>query len=168
MKSKNLGILLIVTSFYFLWPNLFFVSSFLYYSIFISSNVSSSLIDTAYATSYLNILPFYAVGIFLLFTGLHFVRRSKIKVLTYATQKQLKIISVIFLAIGMVLISSYLYSNLVSEHHSIGFQSEQARDFEYYTIQLIGNIISMLWYLPFFIISYLLYRKSVKIKQLSG
>ena len=66
------------------------------------------------------------------------------------TPKQLKIISAILAGIGIYFISSTVYRS---------FQFGQPlADFESFVIALLGVVIQIPWYLPFFIFSYWLYK----------
>ena len=58
------------------------------------------------------------------------------------------------LGIGISLVLSYFYGR---------FQYDAIVDHESFTISLIGATLSLSWYSPFFIGSYWLYRKSIKI-----
>ena len=128
---KKLGYTLIVLSFLFLSP-LVLVSWDNLFTLIFSS----------------------AVGVILLITGVYLVKLAKLQ--KTITRKQLRIISVIMLGIGISLVLSYFYGR---------FQYDAIVDHESFTISLIGATLSLSWYSPFFIGSYWLYRKSIKIGE---
>ena len=187
MKIKKLGYVLILLSFFFSWIQIAMAISILYRNLFGIPEDESIFIEFAGNgdDSFL-IIP-SLLGIFLFVSGVYIVRHSKIEnckcshdkskhntlgcvdcqcdvnieQMQGVSPKFLKIISFTLLGIGMYRVINSLYSSYHMEHGAV--------DLESFYITLFGAIISAIYSsFLFFIFSFLFYRKSVKVKPLSG